>query len=89
MKVSDESDGSASPEPSSAEPSKDLHKLKAELEGKIAVLSLEKFGLERFSSNPKQIQFYTGFSSHELLTSFFSWLEPYAKKHDHMVSSSA
>ena len=75
MKVSDESDGSGSPEPSK----EDLHKLIAELEGKIAVLSLEKFGLERFSSNPEQIQFYTGFSSYELLTSIFSWLEPYAK----------
>ena len=88
MAVSDDRAGSASTVPSSATPCKEealrnriagLEEMIAVMLEKIAVMPLDKFGLQRFSSNPEQIQFYTGFSSYELLKSVFSWLEPYAK----------
>ena len=88
VEVSDDKAGSASLVPSLEEPSKEeaLRNRRAELEEiiavmseKITVMSLDKFGLERFSNNPEQIQFYTGLSSYELLKSVFIWLEPSAK----------
>ena len=57
----------------------ELKEVIAVMSEKITVMSLDKFGLERFSNNPEQIQFYTGFSSYELLKSVFIWLEPSAK----------
>ena len=86
--VSDDKAGSASLVPSLEEPSKEealrnriaeLEEIIAVMSEKITVMSLDKFGLERFSNNPEQIQFYTGFSSYELLKSVFIWLEPSAK----------
>ena len=86
--VSDDKAGSASLAPSLEEPSKEealrnriaeLEEIIAVMSEKITVMSLDKFGLERFSNNPEQIQFYTGFSSYELLKSVFIWLEPSAK----------
>ncbi|XP_068729058.1 uncharacterized protein [Montipora capricornis] len=88
VEVSDDMAGSASLLPSLVEPSKEgalcnriaeLEEIIAVTSEKITVMSLDKFGLERFSNNPKQIQFYTGFSSYELLKSVFIWLEPSAK----------
>ena len=85
---SDDKAGSASLVPSLEEPSKEealrnriaeLEEIIAVMSEKITVMSLDKFGLERFSNNPEQIQFYTGFSSYELLKSVFIWLEPSAK----------
>ena len=88
VEVSDDKAGSASLLPSLEEPSKEealrngiaeLEEIIAVMSEKITVMSLDKFGLERFSNNPEQIQFYTGFSSYELLQSVFIWLEPSAK----------
>ena len=46
-----------------------------ELEKEIQLLRLEKFGLERFSSDCELIRFYTGFRSYECLKAIFIWLE--------------
>ena len=88
VEVSDNKAGCASLVPSLAEPNKEeaLRNRMAELEEiitlmseKTTVMSLDKFGFERLTNNPEQIQFYTGFTSYELLKSVFSWLEPSAK----------
>jgi len=88
VEVSDDKAGSASLVPSLEEPCKEearrnriaeLEETIAVMSEKITVTSLDKFGLERFSNNPEQIQFYKGFSSYELLKSVFIWLEPSAK----------
>ena len=50
-----------------------------ELESKLKELRLERFGLERFSSNPEQLQFYTWFKSYTVLCALFQWLKPTAE----------
>lgn len=68
-------------------PPNDSEKLKAacdyisQLETKLKKLEsereIEKFGLERFSTNPDMIRFYTGFTSYKLLKSFFNAVSPF------------
>jgi len=43
-------------------------------------LSLCKFGLERYGSDPNKVLFYTGFSSYKQLKIFFNWLQPVAQQ---------
>ncbi|XP_071799708.1 uncharacterized protein [Asterias amurensis] len=49
-----------------------------ELEAKIMGLQYQRFCLERFSSNPDLILFYTGFDSYESLCNTFEALQPTA-----------
>jgi len=46
-------------------------------EMKIASLSAQKIGIERFSNDPKLIKFYTGFQSYEILSNFYHSISPY------------
>jgi hypothetical protein len=49
-----------------------------ELEARLRMTEVERFGLERFSSHPKLIKFYTGFPNYQFLYNFFSVITPYA-----------
>jgi hypothetical protein len=42
-----------------------------ELEARLRSAEIERFGLERFSSNPQMIKFYTGFPTYKCLRNFF------------------
>ena len=67
-------------------PTTDAHKLVAakeyikQLEEKVEKYEIERFGLARYSTNPDDIRFFTGFTSYELLKSFFHSLAPYAAR---------
>lgn len=47
-----------------------------ELEQYIKNQKLEQFGLERFSSDPDKIRYYTGFACYGMLKAFFNSLSP-------------
>lgn len=49
-----------------------------ELEARLRSTVIERFGLERFSSDPNLIEFYTGFHNYQCLYNFFAVLTPYA-----------
>jgi hypothetical protein len=49
-----------------------------ELEERLRNMEVERFGLERFSSNPHMIKFYTGFPNYQCLKNFFIAITPYA-----------
>lgn len=49
-----------------------------ELEDELEKVRVEKFGLERFSNDPKLIRFYTGFPTYNKLKSFFQCIAPHA-----------
>ena len=42
-------------------------------------IGLEKFGLERFSTDPKKIKFYTDFTSYDILKSFYQCIILYVQ----------
>ncbi|XP_078585178.1 uncharacterized protein LOC144867211 [Branchiostoma floridae x Branchiostoma japonicum] len=50
----------------------------ARLQEKVRQLEQEKFFLDRFSSDPQAISFYTGFNNYQTLVSVFTSLEPSA-----------
>ena len=54
---------------------KEIEKLQLQLQKS----KLERFGLARFSSNDKLIQFYTGFPNYKLLEKFIELVKPNAK----------
>ena len=60
-----------------AEKLKAAHEYIALLEAKLKCQQIEKFGLERFSSDPDMIRFYTGFTSYTLMKGFFHALSPW------------
>lgn len=43
-------------------------------------LTIGRFGLQRFATDPKSLQFYTGFSSYTLLINVYNLLRPTAEK---------
>ena len=43
-------------------------------------LTLERFGVARFSNDNKLISFYTGFATYSMFRSFYECIEPTAKK---------
>lgn len=45
-----------------------------------------RFGLERFSTSPKDINFYTGFPDYETLVAFWQYIEPNAANLTYSVS---
>ena len=47
-----------------------------DLEQKVSVSS---FGVQRFSSDPALLKFYTGFWNYEIFIAFFEFVEPMAK----------
>ena len=51
-----------------------------QLEKKVNEQEIERFGLARYSTNPDDIRFFTGFTSYELLKCFFQALSPHAAK---------
>ena len=51
-----------------------------ELEKEVSQYRLERFGLQRFSNDPDMVKFYTGFTSYELLSTFFQAISPHATK---------
>lgn len=56
----------------------DAQKRIQELEHDLAIVQSKKFGLERFSTDPALIMFYTGFTDYETFKAVFLSLEPNA-----------
>ena len=54
------------------------HRRIEELESRLEAVNVERFGLERFSSNTHMIKFYTGFPNYECLSNFFRAIAPVA-----------
>ena len=50
------------------------------LEQLVERLTISRFGLHRFASDPKLLQFYTGFSSYTLVMNLFQLLRPTAER---------
>jgi len=50
-------------------------------------LGLNRFGLERFSSNDDAIRFYTGFPSYQHLVLFYNFVQPSAEKMTYYYAS--
>ena len=50
------------------------------LEQLVDKLYVSRFGLHRFSTDPKQLLFYTGFNSYSLVMNLFQLLKPSAEK---------
>lgn len=50
------------------------------LEQMVEKLTIGRFGLQRFETDPKSLQFYTGFSSYTLLLNVYHLLRPTADK---------
>jgi hypothetical protein len=49
-----------------------------ELESQLATMRIERFGLERFSTDVEKIRFYTGFPSYDCLKKFYECIAPHA-----------
>jgi len=56
-----------------------LHSTCEQLTAAEQKLIICKFDLERFSTDSRKLQFYTGFKNYHLLTQFFEWLQPTAQ----------
>ena len=66
-------------EPSSVQDQLEAARLQmSELENLLERGRVQKFGLQRFSSEPKLLKFYTGFESYETLMNFFVCISQHA-----------
>ena len=50
-------------------------------------LTMERFGITRFTNDNKLIPFYTGFATYAMFLSFYECIEPTTKNMQHVLSS--
>src|SRR6218665_604504 len=57
-----------------------LRKSQQEVSKLNTKLKIQRFGLERYSTDSEKLKFYVGFKHHAFLVAFFEWLVPAARQ---------